>query len=141
MLVDSSEQNQEARQEALRLARARTGRRQVIAIADTQTPDLDWNFPHVTILPGGNIGLVCKEIGEAEERIAAVVVAPRRAEDLVLKRFLRRLRELVSAEGALLIWEETQGSRETLQIAYGVKPDLTCPVRRADPADVSGGEK
>jgi glutamate-1-semialdehyde aminotransferase len=143
-----------ARALAIRLARAYSGRHKIFWIADSDALPLGQDFDIAT-LPSRNIGLVCKAIGESEERIAAIIVAPQRAGDLVLKRFLKRVRELVSAEGALLIWDETlrdAGSiPEYLQASYEIRPDLTCLFQagtvshfvggRADVMELAGNDK
>lgn len=82
----------------------------------------------VRLEPAGDLPRLCRLIGECEERIAAFVVSPAVDDDYRHKRQVKKLRELASAEGALLIWDEAAeripapGSRSAF---YAVRPDLS----------------
>ena len=95
---------------AIGIARRATKRRKIL---DVQTTDISG---------------FCKALAACEERLAAVIVTPDE-KDPKHRGFLREVRELTSAEGALLIWREkdddraeTRGPREIL----GIQPDITC---------------
>jgi glutamate-1-semialdehyde aminotransferase len=67
-------------------------------------------------------------LASCEDRIAAVIVTPDESEPRN-KMFLREVRELTSAEGALLIWRapvESMGRIGNPPEFYGIKPDITC---------------
>lgn len=104
----------EARDAAVDLARAFTGRSAIIELSPPYTRE-------------GLTALV-RTMAEACERIAAIVVEIGSDNDLVYGRFLKKARELASAEGAMLIWCETVVGRESggLQAVYGIHADLTC---------------
>ena len=84
----------------------------------------------VETIPALKLALLCRVIAESEVRIAAIFVTPMTGVDLVHKRFVRRVRELASAEGALLVWDETilehEDSPESRLQFYGIKPDIVC---------------
>jgi glutamate-1-semialdehyde aminotransferase len=106
-------------EEALRFARQFTGRSKVLMLE---------NF--------NSMGSLCLSIAASDERIAAIVVRPKLEVDLIHKRFIKRARALASAEGALMIWDESSiaaQSAERLQEFYEVRPDLICPGRNAVP--------
>ena len=111
MPVDYFNQPEHAIQRAIE----RSGRHQVIAVGTAFSKS---DIPSLS--KATQIKDLCHLIASSE-RIAAVVIAPK-GEDVVHKRFLNRVKELTSAEGALLIWN---GSRELLDF-YEIKADLIC---------------
>ena len=90
-----------------------TGRREIIAV-DGAFSGVDYPL----LSKATKISELCNLIATSESRIGAVVVAPK-GEDLIYKRFLKRVRQLTSAEGAALIWE----GNEALQQFYEIKAD------------------
>ena len=107
----------EARDAAVALARAYTGRETVISIPGPYTR--------------ATLTLLTKMMAESPERIAALVIELDAGGDsVVYGRFVRKARELASAEGALLIWCETAADPDTfrggLQTIYRIKADLSC---------------
>jgi glutamate-1-semialdehyde aminotransferase len=107
---------------AVSLARALTGRSTVIVVPSPYTR--------------ANLTLLCKIMAEASDRIAALVVELDRGGDTIYGRFLKKARELASAEGAALIWCETIADPEVfhggLQAVYRVRADLTCLTQPGD---------
>jgi glutamate-1-semialdehyde aminotransferase len=107
----------EARDAAVALARAYTGRETAISMAGPYTREA--------------LALLSKTMAEAPERIAALVIElDAGGNTVVYGRFVRKARELASAEGALLIWCETAADpdafRGGLQKTYRIKADLSC---------------
>lgn len=99
-----------------------TGRSKVIVIENVNYAN-QYEFGQeiqVETVPVLKIALLCKVIAESNERIAAIIVSPLRHDDLIHKRFIRRVRELASAEGALFVWD---GGKSRLEF-YEVRPDL-----------------
>jgi hypothetical protein len=86
--------------EAIECAREYTRRTNVIVLSDSE-PTLFQE--RVCCLPIGSRSLLCKAIAESDNRIAAIVIEHSKANILPSKNFLRTVRELASAEGALLI--------------------------------------
>src|SRR5262249_49152021 len=82
-----------AREAALDLARAVTGRSTIITVP--------------TPFARASLTLLCRAMAEAGERIAALVVELEPSNDAIYGRLIRKARELASAEGAVLIWCET----------------------------------
>ncbi len=145
----------EARLSAIRLARGFTGRAKVIRLdggdcghgdyplvrdpsggATLGLPDSSVTFGanHDTlIVPWGNLAPLCGVLALHAGRIAALLVEPFLSRVGVVPPppgYLKEIRELASAEGALLIFDElATGFRATsgsLQARYGIRPDLTC---------------
>jgi glutamate-1-semialdehyde aminotransferase len=91
--------------EAIRLAQSGTGRRRVLRVAPP-------------------LARVCRELAFSDQRLAALVVIPD-LRDLTVKAFLRKLRELASAEGAWLIIDDTGGSPGDWPGLYSdIRPDI-----------------
>ena len=120
--------------QAILTARARTGRSKVIALVNPGSDTFRRAFattPNVEFVEFGKRDLFCRAIAESEERIAAVIAEPKLEIDLVHRRFLRRAKDLSSAEGAVLVWDETEAlgtgefSGEVLN-SYALNPDLIC---------------
>ncbi|WP_394838760.1 hypothetical protein LVJ94_17865 [Pendulispora rubella] len=90
------------------------------------------------VVSAGSAALLCRAIAESGERIGAIAVQPEpsvRAQ----RRYLRRVRDLASAEGALMLCDESSSSAEALTAGYvhamyGITPDLVC-VRSSDEWD------
>jgi glutamate-1-semialdehyde 2,1-aminomutase len=146
----------EATMSALRLARGATGRDLVVkfagcyhghvdqllvaagsGLATFGTPDsagVPAEFASLTrVLPLDDEAAVEELFREEGDRVAAVIIEPVPANNgLLLQRpdFLRSLRELTAAHGALLIFDEViSGFRLTPGGAaqhYGIEPDLAC---------------
>jgi glutamate-1-semialdehyde aminotransferase len=120
--------------QAISTARARTGRSKVIALVNPGSETFLRTLrgtENVEYVEFGKRDLFCRAIAESDERIAAVLAEPKLEIDLVHRRFLRRAKDLASAEGAVLVWDETEafGAREfdgAVLGAYGVNPDLIC---------------
>lgn len=104
---------------AIQLARDFTGRSKVLWLANGKAAPFS-----VVLLPAMKPAVLCHAIGESSERIAAIILDPIRADEFRLKRFLKRVRELASAEGAVLIWN--QGSADFDPNDFELQPDLTC---------------
>ena len=107
----------DARDAAVALARAYTGRETAIAVPGPYTRE--------------TLTLLSKTMAESAERIAALVIELDAGGDsIVYGRFVRKARELASAEGAVLIWCETVAEPETfrggLQRVYRIRADLMC---------------
>lgn len=103
--------------EAVRLARVRTGRSKVLVITDPNgLESLDQDVERV---PYGQTAALCATIAECtNERVAAIVVEPTLDVFPRHRWFLKKVRELASAEGALLICDEAVCAR------FGVRVDL-----------------
>jgi glutamate-1-semialdehyde 2,1-aminomutase len=145
----------EATMSAIRLARGATGRSRIVKfegcyhghgdalLVKAGSGALTFGQPssagvppetaaHTLVLDYNDEGALERAFAQAGEEIAAVIVEPVAGNmNLVLPRpqFLRRLRELCTAHGALLIFDEVMtGFRVALggaQALYGVRPDLT----------------
>lgn len=145
----------EAVMSALRLARGATGRRYVIkfdgcyhghadfllvqagsGLATGGLPDsggVPAEFTSFTIsIPYNDLDSVRKAFAERPEQIAAVIVEPVAANMGLVPPapgFLEGLRELTTADGALLIFDEVitgfRVARGGAQERFGVRPDLT----------------
>ena len=105
-------------EETLKYARELTGRSKVLVLEKCSS-----------------MGSLCQAVAASDERIAAIVVQPKPEADLVHKRFIKRARALASAEGALMIWDESfieAQSAGHLRAFYEVRPDLICPERRVE---------
>ena len=145
----------EATMSALRLARAFTGRDKILkfegcyhghadallvkagsGVATLGLPDSP-GVPadaaaHTLVVPFNDLGSVQRQFTKYPDQIAAVIVEPVAGNMGVVppaEGFLQGLREVASAEGALLIFDEVMtGFRVHLrgaQTLYKVKPDLT----------------
>lgn len=116
--------------QAVRFARKITGRRQVLEILP---PDQS-TFPlgkhrtasYRTVFTN-DISTFCQTLANSENRLAAIIVTPDE-KDLKYKRFLREVRELTSAEGALLIWKEgIVSEKDKIPTEFfGIRPDVIC---------------
>jgi len=110
------ESKNEAREAALELARAVTGRSTVITVPAPYTR--------------ASLTLLCRAMAEASDRIAALVVDLEPGDAAIYGRLIHKARELASAEGAVLIWCETVANANKLhggsQSIYRLKADLTC---------------
>jgi glutamate-1-semialdehyde aminotransferase len=106
----------QAREFAIALACEVTGRSTVITVPAPYTR--------------ASLTLLCREMAEAPDRIAALVVEIEPGNDAIYGRMMHKARELASAEGALLIWCERVRDRANfrggLQAVYRIKADLTC---------------
>jgi glutamate-1-semialdehyde aminotransferase len=106
----------EAREAALEIARAVTGRSTVITVPTPYTR--------------ASLTLLCHAMAEASERIAALVVELEPGDDAIYGRLIHKARELASAEGAVLVWCETVANTNKLQggsqSIYRLRADLTC---------------
>ena len=87
------------------------------------------NRSSVLFALSGTVADFCRALAACEERVAAVVVRPDES-DVKHKAFLREVRELTSAEGAWLIWNEpnahVDGEDEIPREFHGIRPDVTC---------------
>ena len=145
----------EATMSALRLARAFTGRDKILKFAGCYHGHVDallvkagsgvatLGLPdspgvpadaaaHTLVVPFNDLGSVQRQFTKYPDQIAAVIVEPVAGNMGVVppaEGFLQGLREVASAEGALLIFDEVMtGFRVHLrgaQTLYKVKPDLT----------------
>lgn len=123
---------EESVRRAFRVARQKTKRRKIVNVlpADyTETnPGIKDSKSHVTVYTN-HISNFCRALATSEARVAAVVVTPDER-DLKYKGFLREIRELTSAEGALLIWKEVEGNEnaenENPREFFGIQPDIIC---------------
>lgn len=118
--------------QTIQRARAETKRSKVLVLtnADTSPWDKLGLDTNVVTIPSMSLPILCKTIAESNERIAAIIIETIPMRDLLHKRFMKRARELASAEGSLLIWNEQHSknyfSYTDLQSFYEIKPDLSC---------------
>ena len=146
----------EATMSALRLARGNTGREKIVKFIGCYHGHSDSllvnagsgmatfgvpSSPGVTkgtakdtvTVPYNDAAAIEKVMDEMGDEIAAVIVEPVAGNMGCVppkQGYLRKLRELTAAHGALLIFDEVMcGFRASLggaQAAYGITPDLTC---------------
>lgn len=125
----------------LELSKKRTGRSRILVLEPTSPSALMTalaSHGDSNVISGGDASLLCRAIAESAERIGAVAVQPEFG-DPRQRRFLRRVRDLASAEGALMICDESViGSRilttGCMHVFYGVTPDVVC-LRSNDDSD------
>lgn len=109
-----------AHEVALELAQHYTGRSKAIILVD-HAPTSYINKRHVTFLQGGHIASVCEAIAVSEERIAAIVVRYFEGSHF----YYKKIRELASAEGAVMIWDYLIGNvNHVIKIYQDCMPDM-----------------
>jgi glutamate-1-semialdehyde aminotransferase len=117
-----------ARDAAVEIARAYTGRSSVITVPTPYTR--------------ASLQQLVWAMADSDERIAALVVELEPSDDAIYGRLMHKARELASAEGALLIWCEKARDRESfrggLQSVYRIKADLTCLTFDGEATSLSG---
>lgn len=126
---------------AIRLARAHTGRDQVIALGYHGWQDWyigsttrNLGVPKVvsdltTRLPHNDIDVVKKAVAEHKDKVAAIILEAASGEE-PKDGYLEELRSLTEEEGIVLVFDEIiMGFRQHIggsQAYYGVTPDLAC---------------
>jgi len=100
----------EARAKLLQLARTTTGRQQALILTDPAQPQSAPN-DDLAFISAGHAGQLCQAIANSPERLAALVVKYDQASAF----YYKKVRELSSAEGAVLIWD-------ALDIAFEQSP-------------------
>ena len=72
---------------------------------------------------------LCRQIAESRERFAALYVRVE-GRDPLARRLYKRVRDLCSAEGALMIWDDTAAASpeeaQSWREYYAVQADLHC---------------
>src|SRR5256885_17173704 len=113
----------QARSAAFRIARRHTGRSKILALANpgsARFPDSLAGQPGVELIESGRPAIFCQALAESVERIAAVLLEPMREQDLVHRRFARRVRGPTSAEGGPpILGEELVGRLPPSSRRYG----------------------
>lgn len=113
---------------AINLARSFTKRNKIIVITNSQlfnqkSADNDDN---VEFIVADDSSQLCLTIASSAERIAAIVVKYHQASPY----YFKKVRELASAEGAVMIWDNLDNAtidiKTTLKISKKSLPDLIC---------------
>ncbi|MBA3259788.1 MAG: aminotransferase class III-fold pyridoxal phosphate-dependent enzyme [Gemmatimonadales bacterium] len=134
-LVRFTNSGTEASLNAIRAARAFTGRRLIAwakgayhgTLAETMSPE----HPDAIVLPFGDAEAAVRRIEERAGELAAVLVEPVQGSAGMIPaspEYLRRLREVTSRLGILLVFDEVVSFRIAwggAQEHFGVTPDLT----------------
>lgn len=107
--VNAIDDHQQPLQQALSIAQQYTARSNVLTLSSST---------------GDCISELCLAIAIASERIAAIIINQHE----VYPYYARKVRELASAEGALMIWDISQHALELTDIKISKKnqPDLLC---------------
>jgi len=108
---------QEAYVLAVKIAQSYTKRKKVFILADSNE-FVDEN-PHTCSLQAGNAAQLCEAIALTDERIAAIIIRSHRASHF----YYKKVRELSSAEGALMIWDRLTNHADQ-KIARHCIPDI-----------------
>jgi glutamate-1-semialdehyde aminotransferase len=118
---------QEAKAHALRLARKQTKRTHILILADPLQAEVgqDKN-DDLTVIPAGNAARLCEAIAISAERLAAIVVSYQQASPF----YYKKVRELSSAEGAVMIWNALDSplnqADTRINLSKNSQPDLIC---------------
>ncbi len=117
-----------ARRAALRLAQAHTGRTAVLGLLGEETRrGLAQHGLEVEALADAKPATLCAALAGCADRVAAIMIEPAaEASEPLLRRLAKKSRELASAEGALLVWDETAEGAAALRARFGLVPDLAC---------------
>ncbi len=113
---------------ALALAKQYTGRSKQLVIVDPAVMSENEEYivtDNTMLLPSGDSALLCEAIALSTERIAAIVIKHHR----ILAYYYKKVRELSSAEGAIMIWDGfTVGldNDQLVKIPANSQPDLIC---------------
>ncbi len=134
-LVPTAEQiipasNQEnAYQMVLQLAKKHTSRNKILILENPIIFDgtiSDSRDKDIEIIPADNAALLCETIAISAERIAAIIVKHDKASNY----YYKKVRELSSAEGAVMIWDNLHLPRikadAPLNMSKKSFPDLIC---------------
>lgn len=103
---------------ALERARDLTDRKAILWLANDTARVCANSMLHP--IPTLKTAALCRAIAESPERIAAIVLESPRENPLIVNRFLKRVRELASAEGAMMIWAGT----DSFPAELSFRPDL-----------------
>ena len=113
----------EARLYALRVACMYADRTKIIVLSDPYNLDKDKNeYENHELLPANNAGILCEKIAISEERIAAIVVNYNNASNF----YYKKVREIASAENAIMIWDTLDKSMQDIKIPTNCAPDIFC---------------
>lgn len=112
---------------AAQLAIKHTQHKKIIVLVDKQTADcailrlIDINVEYIV---ADDVALLCETIAKSEERIAAIIISCKNSTPY----YYKKVRELCSAEGALMIWENISISshHKNFTISKYSQPDIIC---------------
>jgi hypothetical protein len=117
---------QEARMNALQLARKQTGRTQILILEDPLQYEVSLDENDCLTIPAGKTAHLCEAIANSAKRLAAIVVRDKHAAPF----YYKKVRELSSAEGARMIWEALDGplnhTDTCAKLTKNSPPDLIC---------------
>jgi len=113
----------EARLYALKVAGMYADRTKIIVLSDPHNLNEDKNkYENHEVLPANNAGILCENIAISEERIAAIVVNYNKASHF----YYKKVREIASAENAIMIWDTLDKSIQNIKIPTNCAPDIFC---------------
>ncbi|MFN7097146.1 MAG: hypothetical protein ACK4PR_06270, partial [Gammaproteobacteria bacterium] len=101
--VEAMPNQKQARQQALSRAQQYTARSKLLLLASSTIQKKISPYQNIEIVPTGNTDFLCQAIATSIDRIAAIIVS----HDKITPYYWRKVRELASAEGALMIWDIT----------------------------------
>ena len=113
----------EARIQAITFARNYAKRNKTILLSDPN--NFEYLIPsdnHLEVLPADNTDTLCKTIAISEERIAAIIINFHKTSH----HYYKKLREIASAENAILIWDVLKYSIANIHIPTHSAPDILC---------------
>lgn len=117
---------QAARMTALQLARNHTKRTKILRLAEISSEANMSQAEDSDVIPAGNAAQICVAIATSAERLAALVVEYDQAAPF----YYKKVRELASAEGAVMIWDALAsklGQTDTRSnLSKNSQPDLIC---------------
>jgi hypothetical protein len=98
-------------------------RTKILVLSDpTQLHKNPNHYQNYDLLPAGNMEILCNTMATAEERIAALVVNSNQSTGF----YYKKVRELASAENALMIWDTFDQSIRNVKIPVNAAPDIVC---------------
>ncbi len=111
---------------AIQLAKKYTQRCKILILADplNLTPYAGIiNDEYLAVIPAGNAAVLCAAIANSAERIAAVIIKYEQASPY----YYKKVRELTSAEGAVMILDSLAPQRDKpLKFSKNSQPDMIC---------------
>jgi FkbM family methyltransferase len=130
---------------AITLAKSHTKRNKVIVLVDPKKINTDKSSQEekdILTIAADKSQRLCEAIALSKERIAAIVIRHHQAAPY----YYKKVRELSSAEGALMIWDQIEFDNNVLQqnlrITKHCQPDIACfSITRGESSSWIGSRK